>query len=62
MIITALQGGYNSHEYSSEYFSFVDIYTGSGNVVVKGKSPVKFSNMKLNGKVLTGDIEVRGQR
>ena len=60
MIITALQGGYNSHEYSSEYFSFVDIYPRSGNVVVKGKSPVKFSNMKLNGKVLTGDIEVRG--
>jgi hypothetical protein len=62
MIITALQGGFSSHEYSSEYFSFVDIDTQSGKVTVKGDSLVKFSNVKLNGKILTGEVEVRGVR
>jgi hypothetical protein len=59
-IVTALQGSYTSHEYSSHYFPFVDIYPQSGAVVFKGKGDVTFSDVKLNGKVFSGKVNVRG--
>lgn len=60
LIITALQGGYTGHEYSSKYIPFVDIYPETGKVVVKGENNISFSDVSLKGKIFSGKIKVDG--
>ena len=59
-IITALQGSFTSHEYSSHYFPFLDVVPKRGDVYFKSGRGVKIYESKIEGKVLSGKIELRG--
>lgn len=62
MILTVLQESFQSPEYSSEYYPLVDINTLDGRINIKNKSQVAMNNMKIEGRIISGDFDVRGTK